>query len=90
MEDSAKIANKSKRRSIADLTADELQKLKELNRYVCATIPPKRPKSAYSNVTPYDEVRARYEEMHCRAKAMRSDWLAAHRMTLKEARTLLI
>ena len=90
MEDSVKIASKrkSKHRSISDLTSEELQELKKLNLYVCATVPPPRQKSAYSNLAPYDEVRARYEELHYKAKSMRSDWLAAHRGTLKEARTL--
>lgn len=76
----------TRRRTVFDLTPQELQELYRLNRNVSATVPPRRPRIAPSqgnyHERDFDEgIYARYQEMHALAKAQRSDWLCMHRIT---------
>ena len=76
----------NRRRTVFDLTPQELRELYRLNQNVSATVAPRRPRIApsYSNYQDrdFDEgIYARYHEMHALAKAQRSDWLRMHRIT---------
>ncbi len=80
------MSTKPRRRTVFDLSPPELFELRKLNRYVNASIPPKRPRDSGG----YDSYRdfsfdygiyERYRDLHDRAKAERSDWLRSHRIT---------
>lgn len=78
----------TRRRTVFDLTPQELQELHRVNMQVRATVPPRRPRvaSSYGNFHDrhFDEgIHERYKEMHARAKALLTDWLRTHRITRK-------
>jgi hypothetical protein len=86
MENTAQAPKRSSRRRLEDLTPEERRELDRLNLQVSSTVPPKVPRSTVGGYDEYRyEVRDRFELMHHRARALRSDWLKAHRLSLKEA-----
>ena len=81
---------KRARRTVFDLTPQELHTLKQLNLNVSATVPPKRPSrragdGSYSDYAFDYGIFERYRDLHWRAKSERSDWLKAQRITHKVA-----
>ena len=86
MENTKSLQKRNRRRCLEDLTPDERKELYKHNLQVAATVPPKLPRviSGEYDAQRY-EVRDRYEMLNYQARALRSDWLKAHRLTLKEA-----
>lgn len=79
-----------RRRTVFDLSPQELLTLHGLNRSVSATVPPKRPRlsadaGSYSEYELDWGIYERFRDLHARAKAERSDWLRAQRITHKVA-----
>lgn len=75
-----------RRRTVFDLTPQELFELRKLNLNVNATTPPKRPRpsGAYDSYQDFSfdyGIYERYRNLHERAKAERSEWLQSHRIT---------
>lgn len=76
-----------RRRTVFDLTPQELFELRKLNLNVNATTPPKRPRptGTYDSCQDFSfdyGIYERYRDLHERAKAERSEWLKSHRITL--------
>jgi hypothetical protein len=76
-----------RRRTVFDLTPQELFELRKLNINVNATTPPKRPRpsGAYDSYQDFSfdyGIYERYRDLHERAKTERSAWLQSHRITL--------
>jgi hypothetical protein len=68
-----------RRRTVFDLSPQELLTLHSLNRSVSATVPPKRPRlsadaGSYSEFELDYGIYERFRDLHARAKAERSDW----------------
>ncbi len=80
-------APKQRRRTVFDLSPQELFELRKLNVQVSATVPPKRPSySSSGSEFSFDYgIYERYRDLHARAKDERSAWLRAKRITLKVA-----
>ncbi len=78
---------KPSRRTVFDLSPQELHDLRRLNLQVSATVPPKRPRpSSSGSEFAFDYgIYERYCDLHARAKTERSEWLRAQRITLKVA-----
>lgn len=76
---------KRSRRSVFDLSPQELFELRKLNLQVSASVPPKRPSySTSGSEFSFDYgIYERYRDLHTRAKAERSEWLRARRITLQ-------
>ena len=75
-----------RRRTVFDLTPQELFELRKLNLNVNATTPPKRPRptgtyDSYQDFSFDYGIYERYRDLHERAKAERSQWLQSHRIT---------
>lgn len=84
------MSNPSRRRTVDSLSLQELSELRQLNLHVSSTKPPRRPRlsDGYENHNEYAydlSIYERYQDSHLRAKAERSAWLKAHRITLKVA-----
>lgn len=80
--------NTRHRRTVFDLTPQELKQLHQLNLNVSATVPPRRPRMAGSYANYHDRhfdegIHARYQEMHARAKLLRSEWLRLYQISHK-------
>ena len=75
------------RRTVFDLSPQELHDLRRLNLQVSATVPPQRPRPSRSaSEFAFDySIYERYRDLHLRAKVERSEWLRARRITLKVA-----
>ena len=80
-------APKQRRRTVFDLTPQELAELRKLNLQVAASVPPKRPSySTSGSEFSFDYgVYERYRDLHLRAKDVRSAWLCEKRITRKVA-----
>ena len=78
---------KRSRRTVFDLSPQELFELRKLNLQVSATVPPKRPRysSSGSNYSFDYGIYERFRDLHARAKAERSAWLIEKRITLQVA-----
>lgn len=78
---------KQRRRTVFDLSPQELFELHKLNLQVSATVPPKRPSySPSGSEFSFDYgIYERYRDLHARAKDERSAWLREKRITLKVA-----
>lgn len=78
---------KQRRRTVFDLSPQELFDLRKLNVRVSATVSPKRPSysSSGSEFSFYYGIDERYHDLHLRAKDERSAWLREKRITLKVA-----
>lgn len=79
-----------RRRTVFDLSPQELLTLHSLNCSVRATVPPKRPRlsadaGSYSEFELDYGIYERFRDLHARAKAKRSDWLRTQRITHKVA-----
>ena len=76
---------KQRRRTVFDLSPQELFELHKLNLQVSATVPPKRPSySPSGSEFSFDYgMYERYRDLHVRAKDERSAWLREKRITLK-------
>lgn len=79
------------RRTVFDLSPQELWDLRKLNVRVSATVPPRRPRynSASGDYSEYAfdlGIYERYRDSHDKAKAERSLWLREHRITLDVVR----
>jgi hypothetical protein len=76
---------KRSRRTVFDLSPQELFELRKLNLQVSASVPPKRPSySTSGSEFSFDYgIYERYRDLHARAKAERSEWLRARRITLQ-------
>jgi len=76
----------ARRRTVFDLTPQELQELNRLNGYVSASAPPRRPGLSSGREFEFDYgIYEKYRESHDRAKAERSYWLRTHRLNLRIA-----
>ena len=74
-----------RRRTVFDLTPQELHELREINLAVMATVPPARPRRgpAYDSYSEYAfdyGIYERYQERHALAKQKRAEWIRAHRI----------
>ena len=80
-------APKQRRRTVFDLSPQELFELRKLNVQVSATVPPKRPSySSSGSEFSFDYgIYERYRDLHARAQDERSAWLREKRITLKVA-----
>jgi hypothetical protein len=78
---------KRSRRTVFDLSPQELFELRKLNLQVSATVPPKRPSySTSGSKYSFDyDIYERFRDLHARAKAERSAWLIEKRITLQVA-----
>lgn len=78
---------KQRRRTVFDLTPQELLDLRKLNLQVSATVPPTRPSytRSGSDFSIDYGIYERYRDLHARAKAERSAWLREKRITRKVA-----
>ena len=79
---------KRHKRTVFDLTPQELHTLQQLNLTVSATVPPKRPSRSTGCFSEYAldyGIFERYRDLHERAKRERSEWLKAQRITHKVA-----
>lgn len=79
-----------RRRSVFDLSPQELQELYQHNLNVSATVPPRRPARAPSDGSYSDYafdlgIYDRYRDLHARAKSERSAWLKDRRISHKVA-----
>lgn len=79
----------ARRRTVFDLSPQELQVLYRHNQNVSATVPPHKPRR--STDTTYADhafdagIYERYRDLHARAKRERSEWLKTHRISHKVA-----
>lgn len=72
-----------RRRTVQDLSPEEMRTLARLDRNVCATVPPSRPRGSSPgavSMTAY-EIYERYRALHWRAKDERAAWLQANRIS---------
>jgi hypothetical protein len=76
---------KRNRRTVFDLSPQELFELRKLNLQVSATVPPKRPSySTSGSKYSFDYgIYERFRDLHARAKSERSAWLIEKRITLQ-------
>jgi hypothetical protein len=72
-----------RRRTVFDLTPQELRELSRLNTVVSASVPPRRPGLSSGREFENDYgIYERYRDLHAKAKAARADWLREHRLNL--------
>ncbi len=73
----------ARRRTVFDLTPQELRELSRINTVISASVPPRRPGLSSGREFENDYgIYERYRDLHAKAKAARADWLREHRLNL--------